>query len=51
MGRGDPNRLTLKSLAALEGARIEAVARSRQAVGPEHLLHALLDLSAERPSP
>jgi ATP-dependent Clp protease ATP-binding subunit ClpB len=38
----DPNRLTLKSQAALEGAREQALARSHQAIEPEHLLFALL---------
>jgi ATP-dependent Clp protease ATP-binding subunit ClpB len=38
----DPNKLTLKSQAALEGARQQALARSHQAIEPEHLLFALL---------
>jgi ATP-dependent Clp protease ATP-binding subunit ClpB len=38
----DPNKLTLRSQAALEGARQQAVARSHQAIEPEHLLFALL---------
>jgi ATP-dependent Clp protease ATP-binding subunit ClpB len=38
----DPNRLTMKSQAALEGARQQAGARSHQAIEPEHLLLALL---------
>ena len=38
----DPNKLTLKSQAALEGAREQALARSHQAIEPEHLLFALL---------
>ena len=38
----DPNKLTLKSQAALEGARQQAVARSHQTIEPEHLLFALL---------
>jgi ATP-dependent Clp protease ATP-binding subunit ClpB len=38
----DPNKLTMKSQAALEGARQQAVARSHQAIEPEHLLFALL---------
>ena len=38
----DPNKLTLKSQAALESARQQAVARSQQAIEPEHLLFALL---------
>jgi ATP-dependent Clp protease ATP-binding subunit ClpB len=38
----DPNKLTLKSQAALEGAREQAVARNNQAIEPEHLLFALL---------
>jgi ATP-dependent Clp protease ATP-binding subunit ClpB len=38
----DPNKLTLKSQAALEAAREQAVARSHQAVEPEHVLFALL---------
>ncbi len=38
----DPNKLTIKSQAALEGARQQALARSHQAIEPEHLLFALL---------
>ena len=38
----DANKLTLKSQAALEGAREQALARSHQTVEPEHLLFALL---------
>jgi len=38
----DINKLTLKSQAALEGAREQALARSHQAIEPEHLLFALL---------
>ncbi|HZD18217.1 MAG TPA: ATP-dependent chaperone ClpB [Actinomycetota bacterium] len=38
----DPNRLTMKSQAALEGARQQALARNHQAIEPEHLLFALL---------
>src|SRR5512134_879575 len=38
----DPNKLTLKSQAALEGARQQATARNHQAIEPEHLLLALL---------
>ncbi len=38
----DPNKLTLKSQAALESAREQAVARSHQAIEPEHVLYALL---------
>ncbi|MEX0990262.1 MAG: ATP-dependent chaperone ClpB [Actinomycetota bacterium] len=38
----DPNKLTLKSQAALEAARQQAVARSQQAIEPEHVLFALL---------
>jgi ATP-dependent Clp protease ATP-binding subunit ClpB len=38
----DPNKLTMKSQAALEGARAQALARSHQAIEPEHLLLALL---------
>ena len=38
----DPNKLTLRSQAALEGARQQAVARSHQVIEPEHLLVALL---------
>jgi ATP-dependent Clp protease ATP-binding subunit ClpB len=38
----DPNKLTLRSQAALEGARQQAVARNHQAIEPEHLLVALL---------
>jgi len=38
----DINKLTLKSQAALEGAREQAIARSHQAIEPEHLLFALL---------
>ncbi len=38
----DPNRLTLRSQAALEGAREQALARNHQAIEPEHLLFALL---------
>jgi ATP-dependent Clp protease ATP-binding subunit ClpB len=38
----DPNKLTMKSQAALEGARQQAVARNHQAIEPEHLLFALL---------
>ncbi|MGZ8626353.1 MAG: ATP-dependent chaperone ClpB [Actinomycetota bacterium] len=38
----DPNKLTMKSQAALEAARQQALARSHQAIEPEHLLLALL---------
>jgi ATP-dependent Clp protease ATP-binding subunit ClpB len=38
----DPNKLTMKSQAALEGARQQAIARDHQAIEPEHLLLALL---------
>jgi ATP-dependent Clp protease ATP-binding subunit ClpB len=38
----DPNKLTMKSQAALEAAREQAVARSHQAIEPEHVLFALL---------
>jgi ATP-dependent Clp protease ATP-binding subunit ClpB len=38
----DPNKLTIKSQAALEGARQQAVARQHQTIEPEHLLFALL---------
>ena len=38
----DPNKLTMKSQAALEAARQQAVARSHQAIEPEHVLLALL---------
>ena len=38
----DANKLTMKSQAALEAARQQAVARSHQAIEPEHLLFALL---------
>jgi ATP-dependent Clp protease ATP-binding subunit ClpB len=38
----DPNKLTMKSQAALEGARQQALARNHQAIEPEHLLLALL---------
>ena len=38
----DPNKLTMKSQAALEATREQAVARSHQAIEPEHVLLALL---------
>ncbi|HSJ51321.1 MAG TPA: Clp protease N-terminal domain-containing protein, partial [Actinomycetota bacterium] len=38
----DPNKLTIKSQAALEAARQQALARNHQAIEPEHLLFALL---------
>jgi ATP-dependent Clp protease ATP-binding subunit ClpB len=38
----DPNKLTIKSQAALETARQQALARNHQAIEPEHLLFALL---------
>ena len=38
----DLNKLTLRSQTALEGGREQAVARSHQAVEPEHILFALL---------
>jgi ATP-dependent Clp protease ATP-binding subunit ClpB len=38
----DLNKLTLKSQAALEAAREQAVARSHQTIEPEHVLYALL---------
>ena len=38
----DPNKLTMRSQAALEGARQQALARNHQAIEPEHLLVALL---------
>jgi cobalamin-dependent methionine synthase I len=37
----DLSKLTLKSQAALEGAREQAVARSHQTIDPEHVLFAL----------
>src|SRR5207245_3710872 len=36
------SKLTLKSQAALEGAREQAVARNHQTIEPEHVLFALL---------
>ena len=38
----DLNKLTLKSQAALEGAREQANARNQQTIEPEHVLYALL---------
>jgi ATP-dependent Clp protease ATP-binding subunit ClpB len=38
----DLNKLTLRSQAALEGGREQAVGRSQQAIEPEHVLFALL---------
>ncbi|HET7236832.1 MAG TPA: ATP-dependent chaperone ClpB [Actinomycetota bacterium] len=38
----DPNKLTIKSQAALDGAHQQALARNQQAIEPEHLLFALL---------
>jgi ATP-dependent Clp protease ATP-binding subunit ClpB len=38
----DPNKLTMRSQAALEGARQQAIGRNHQTVEPEHLLLALL---------
>jgi ATP-dependent Clp protease ATP-binding subunit ClpB len=38
----DLNKLTLRSQAALEGGREQAVARSHQAIEPEHVLFAML---------
>ncbi|HJS25688.1 MAG TPA: ATP-dependent chaperone ClpB [Actinomycetota bacterium] len=38
----DPNKLTMRSQAALEGARQQAVARNHQSIEPDHLLVALL---------
>jgi ATP-dependent Clp protease ATP-binding subunit ClpB len=38
----DADKLTMKSQAALEGARQQVVARSHQTIEPEHLLAALL---------
>jgi ATP-dependent Clp protease ATP-binding subunit ClpB len=38
----DPNKLTMKSQAALDRARQQALARNHQAIEPEHLLLALL---------
>src|SRR5438067_1391432 len=38
----DLSKLTLKSQAALEGAREQAVARNHQSIEPEHVLFALL---------
>src|SRR6266699_5527929 len=38
----DLSKLTLKSQAALEGARQQAVARNHQSIEPEHVLFALL---------
>src|SRR5436190_20427357 len=38
----DLSKLTLKSQAALEGAREQAVARNHQWIEPEHVLFALL---------
>src|SRR6266581_1270520 len=42
IGDMDLSKLTLKSQAALEGAREQAVARNHQAIEPEHVLFALL---------
>src|SRR5205807_4965829 len=38
----DLSKLTMKSQAALEGAREQAVARDHQTIEPEHVLFALL---------
>ena len=38
----DPNKLTAKSRAALEGAHAQALARNQQEIVPEHVLFALL---------
>src|SRR5207237_1142819 len=38
----DLSKLTMKSQAALEGAREQAVARNHQTIEPEHVLFALL---------
>ncbi|MGH2673329.1 MAG: Clp protease N-terminal domain-containing protein, partial [Actinomycetota bacterium] len=38
----DPNKLTMRSQAALEGARQQALARNHQTIEPEHVLFALL---------
>ncbi len=38
----DPSKLTLKSQAALEGARQQALARNHQTIEPEHVLFAML---------
>ena len=38
----DPNRLTMKARAALEGAHAQALARNHQEIAPEHVLFALL---------
>src|SRR5436190_272529 len=39
----DLSKLTMKSQAALEGAREQAAARNHQTIEPEHLLLAMLD--------
>src|SRR5215211_2540120 len=41
-GPMDANKLTMKSQAALEAARQQVIARSHQAIEPEHLLFAVL---------
>jgi ATP-dependent Clp protease ATP-binding subunit ClpB len=38
----DPNKLTIKARAALEGAHQQALARNHQSIEPEHVLFALL---------
>jgi ATP-dependent Clp protease ATP-binding subunit ClpB len=38
----DPNKLTMKSRAALDGAHAQALARNHQEIMPEHVLMALL---------
>jgi ATP-dependent Clp protease ATP-binding subunit ClpB len=38
----DPNKLTMKARAALEGAHAQALARNHQEIVPEHVLFALL---------
>ncbi len=38
----DPNRLTMKARAALEGAHAQALARNHQEIVPEHVLFGLL---------
>lgn len=38
----DPNKLTIKARAALEGAHAQALARNQQEILPEHVLFALL---------
>jgi ATP-dependent Clp protease ATP-binding subunit ClpB len=38
----DPNKLTMKARAALEGAHAQALARNHQEIGPEHVLFSVL---------